>query len=111
MQDKQELTTLTKVLANVRKEGYKLDFTVGSDGLMHTMDGKLKFSPDQLQIVNFYRFEGESNPDDMAILYVLETTTGEKGTISDAYGTYSDSVVEAFMKQVPDLGKNLDTRS
>ncbi|MBJ6119191.1 hypothetical protein JAO76_13360 [Pontibacter sp. BT310] len=111
MQNKEELTTLTKVLTNVRKEGYKTDFTVGDDGLMHTMDSTLKFGPDQLKIVNFYRFEGESNPDDMAILYVLETNTGEKGTISDAYGPYSDSQVEAFMRQVPDMGKNLDSRS
>ncbi|MEJ8756943.1 hypothetical protein WG947_08055 [Pontibacter sp. H259] len=111
MQDKEELTTLVRVLESVRKEGYKIDFTLGDDGLLHTMDSQLKFSPEQLKIVNFYRFEGESNPDDMAILYVLETSTGEKGTISDAYGTYSDVAVEAFMKQVPDLGKNLDTRS
>ncbi|MBB6611824.1 hypothetical protein H7F15_12305 [Pontibacter sp. Tf4] len=111
MQDKEQLKTLINVLAHVRKEGYTTDFMVGDDGLMHTMDSKLKFGPDQLKIVNFYRFEGESNPDDMAILYVLETNTGEKGTISDAYGPYSDSQVEAFMRQVPDMGKNLDTRS
>ncbi|MBC5774771.1 hypothetical protein H8S95_11910 [Pontibacter sp. KCTC 32443] len=111
MEDKEELTTLIKVLAGVRKEGYKLDFTLGADGLLHTMDGKMKFTPDQLRIVNFYRFEGESNPDDMAILYVLETKNGLKGTISDAYGTYSDTAVEAFMKQVEDLGKDLDRHS
>ena len=108
MQDKEELTTLVNVLAKVRKEGYKLDFTLGDDNLLHTMDSKLKFSPEQLKIVNFYRFEGQSNPDDMAILYVLETNTGEKGTITDAYGTYSDASIEAFMKLVPDMGKDLD---
>ncbi|HEY4652424.1 MAG TPA: hypothetical protein VIG72_13465 [Pontibacter sp.] len=111
MEDKQELTTLVKILTDVRKQGYKTDFTVGEDNLLHSLDGKLKFTPDQVQIVNFYRFEGESNPDDMAILYVIETSTGAKGTISDAYGTYSDTAVQAFMKQVEDLGKNIDTRS
>lgn len=111
MQDKVELTTLIKILADVRKAGYKTDFVVGDDRRMHSMDGKMSFTPDQVQIVNFYRFEGESNPEDMAILYVLETSTGAKGTISNAYGTYSDTVVEAFMKQVHDLGKNIDTRS
>jgi len=78
--------------------------------LLTTMDSKQKFTPDQVQIVNFYRFEGESNPDDMAILYVLETSTGAKGTISDSYGPYADETIETFMKQVRDLGKNLDTR-
>ncbi|MER2998513.1 hypothetical protein [Pontibacter populi] len=111
MQNNEQLTSLVNVLALVRKDGYNVDFTLGDDGLLHTMDSQLKFSPEQLKIVNFYRFEGESNPDDMAILYVLETNTGEKGTITDAYGTYSDAAVEAFMRQVPDMGKDLDKRS
>lgn len=111
MQDKEELTSLVNVLARLRKEGYNQDFMVSDDGRLCTMDGKECFTPDQLQIVNFYRFEGESNPDDMAILYVLETATGTKGTLSDAYGTYSDEKIEDFMKQVRDLGKDLDKAS
>ena len=110
MEDKIELTSLVSVLTKVRNEGYKLDFKVTEDGFLSTMDDKQRFTTDQVQIVNFYRFEGESNPDDMSILYVLETTSGAKGTISDAYGPYSDETVETFMKQVKDYGKNLDTR-
>ncbi|MFD2999377.1 hypothetical protein ACFS7Z_03310 [Pontibacter toksunensis] len=110
MENKAELTPLITVLAQLRKEGVKLDFKVTEEGMLSTMDDKQKFGPDEVRIVNFYRFEGESNPDDMAILYVLETTSGAKGTISDAYGTYSDETIETFMKKVQDLGKNLDTR-
>ncbi|WP_162053181.1 hypothetical protein [Pontibacter pamirensis] len=110
MQNKVELTSLVSVLAQVKKEGYKLDFRVTEDGMLSTMDSKQQFRPDEVRIVNFYRFEGESNPDDMAILYVVDTTSGAKGTISDAYGLYSDEATETFMKQVQDLGKNLDTR-
>jgi len=110
MEDKEELTPLSAVLKDVRKEGYTCDFMVHEDARLQTMDGKQSFSPEQVRIVNFYRFEGESDPDDMAILYVLETNTGLKGTISDAYGTYSDDRVETFMKQVVDLGKNIDKR-
>ena len=110
MQDKVELTPLVTVLAQVQKEGYRQDFKVTDDGRLSTMDDKQQFTHDQVQIVNFYRFEGESNPDDMSILYVLETSTGLKGTISNAYGPYADETIDAFMKQVTDLGKNLDTR-
>lgn len=98
------------VIAQLRKEGCKLDFRVTEEGMLSTMDGKEKYSPEQVRIVNFYRFEGESNPDDMSILYVLETDTGLKGTVSDAYGTYSDETIESFMKQVQDLGKDIDSR-
>ncbi|RDV16803.1 hypothetical protein DXT99_03215 [Pontibacter diazotrophicus] len=110
MQNKVELTSLVSVLAQVKKEGYKLDFRVTEDGMLSTMDSKQQFRPDEVRIVNFYRFEGESNPDDMSILYVVDTTSGAKGTISDAYGLYSDELIENFMKQVEDLGKNLDKR-
>ncbi|WP_266205101.1 hypothetical protein [Pontibacter kalidii] len=108
MEDKVELTSMVHVLARLRKEGYTEDFRVTEDGKLCTLDGKQEFVPDQVQIVNFYRFEGESYPGDMAILYVLETASGAKGTLSDAYGTYGDEIVENYMRQVKDLGKNLD---
>lgn len=111
MENKVELTSMTRVLTKVKKEGYKLDFFVTKDGKLSTMDGKQQFLPEQVRIVNFYRFEGETNPGDMEILYVLDTDTGAQGTISDAYGPYSDSQVEDFMKQVEDLGKDLDRHS
>lgn len=108
MQDKVELTSMVKILDQLRKEGYTEDYKITENGRMCTINGKESFGPEQVNIVNFYRFEGESNPDDMAILYVIETNSGHKGTISDAYGTYSDETVESFMKQVRDLGKNID---
>lgn len=110
MQDKVELTPLITVLAQVKKEGHKLDFKVTDDGFLSTMDDKQRYTADQVQIVNFYRFEGESNPDDMSILYVLETSDGLKGTITNAYGPYANETIDNFMKQVTDLGKDLDTR-
>ncbi|MBC5992284.1 hypothetical protein [Pontibacter cellulosilyticus] len=111
MQDRDELTSMINVLAQLRKEGYTEDYKITEDGNMCTINGQEIFEPEQVRIVNFYRFEGESNPDDMAILYVIETTTGHKGTISDAYGTYSDDTVENFMKKIKSLGKDIDRNS
>jgi hypothetical protein len=110
MEDKVEMTPMVSVLAQLREEGFTVDFKVTENGKLSTMDDKQQFAPEEVYIVNFYRFEGESYPDDMAILYVLETSSGARGTISDAYGPYSDETVETFMKQVKDMGKNLDTR-
>jgi len=108
MQDKEELTSMVTILNQLRQEGYTAEFKITDDGTMCVIDDKESFRPDQLRIVNFYRFEGESNPDDMAILYVVEAENGQKGTITDAYGTYSDLSLENFMRQVQDMGKNLD---
>ena len=56
-------------------------------------------------MVNFFRFEGTSSPEDNAILYVIETSDGEKGTLVDAYGMYSDPYVDRFIKNVEDVNK------
>ncbi|WP_439882677.1 hypothetical protein ACSX1A_05795 [Pontibacter sp. MBLB2868] len=111
MEDKEDMTSLLTVLNELKKEGYTVDFRLTDEGKICTNDGSECFTPDEVQIVNFYRFEGESNPDDMSILYVLRSKSGIKGTVSDAYGTYSDEALEKFMKNVKDLGKDLDKAS
>jgi hypothetical protein len=108
MQEKERMTSMVKVLENVKKDGYVTDFRVTDGGVLCVLDNSQTFVPAEVKIVDFYRFEHDTNPGDMAILYVLETFNGLKGTISDAYGTYSDSLTETFMKQVEDLRKNLD---
>ncbi len=107
MQDKVEERSLVNVLNRLRKDGYTYDFKVSGEGKLCTMEDKHTFAPEQVQIVDFYRFEGESDPDDMSILYVIETTTGLKGTISNSYGHYADDKVDDFLKLFEDLGKNL----
>ena len=108
MEDKVELTSLVGVLNKVHKDGYKIDFKVTEDGRLATMDDKESFGPDQVRIVDFYRFEGETNPGDMAVLYVLETSSGAKGSITNSYGAYADETIDTFMKKVEDLGMDLD---
>lgn len=110
MQDKIEERSLVNVLNRLRKDGYKYDFKVSGQGKLCNMVNKDEFGPDQVRIVDFYRFEGESDPDDMSILYAVETSSGLKGTISNSYGPYADTGVDSFLKQVEDLGKNLDKK-
>ena len=54
----------------------------------------------QIEIINFFRFEGESDPDDNAILYVIETNDGVKGILIDAYGVYNSSKISQFLRNV-----------
>jgi len=84
------------------KQGYDTEFQIVEEGLK-SLKTKKVYQPEELTIVNHHRFEGITNPDDMAILYVIETKDGQKGTIVDAYGLYSDDDLGAFMKKVMDL--------
>jgi hypothetical protein len=81
------------------QEGYESNFKATEEGLCCVETSKV-YNPSEIHIVNFYRFEGISDPSDNSILYAIETTDGTKGTLIDAYGAYSDANVEKFMKQV-----------
>ncbi len=57
------------------------------------------FSSESVKIVEFHRFEGDSNVSDMAILYVIETSDKCKGVLIDAFGTYGNTTLGDFLKQ------------
>ena len=109
MQDKEEERALINVEKKLTADGYVKDFKV-CEGRLHTIDDESQktYGPEEVTIVDFYRFEGESDPDDMSILYAIEAHDGVRGTISNAFGTYADADTDAFLRQVEDLGKNLD---
>ncbi|MCC3156063.1 hypothetical protein LJ737_02385 [Hymenobacter sp. 15J16-1T3B] len=109
MQDKEEERALVNVEKKLTADGFTADFAV-QDGRLCVMgsDKNVSYAPEEVTIVDFYRFEGESNPDDMSILYAIEAHDGTRGTISNAFGTYGDDQIDTFLRKVEDLGKNLD---
>lgn len=103
------MNTLSECYESAVKHGYTEQFSVTPEGL-YTPTTRMHYQPDQVHVVNFYRFEGSSNPDDMSILYIIETTDGPKGTLIDAYGTYADSDVNEFITAVHDFHKQVDKK-
>jgi hypothetical protein len=85
-------------------QGYDDDFKVTDQGLKSLKTEKV-YQPDQVKIINFFRFEGQSDPNDNTIMYVIETTDGLKGTLIDAYGPYADRKVAEFMTHVESIHK------
>ena len=100
------MKSLATCLNRMIKDGYKEDFKVTDDGLLGLQKNKL-YKPDHVHIVNFFRFEGNSDPDDNAILYVIETDDGARGTLVDGYGIYADPQVEEFIKKVENINKKV----
>ena len=98
------MNTMSEIMTLASSRGYVTAFRVTPKGLF-AAEPERYFSPAQTHIDNFYRFEGVSNPDDMSILYLIETSDGTKGTLVDAYGTYSDSLTSDFIKKVEDIHK------
>ena len=98
------MKSLSSCVNRMKEEGYHEDFQVSAKGLS-TFDKSKTYKPDQVRIVNFYRFEGESDPGDNTILYVMETDDGVKGTLVDGYGAYADAEVSKFIVEIEKIQK------
>ena len=84
--------------------GFTANFNV-MDGLLHHADSGKSYQPEQVHVVDFFRFEGVSDPDDNDILYLIRTNDGRRGTLADAYGIYASPDVGEFFIDVEDFKK------
>jgi len=78
--------TLTDAMARLRAEGYQADFFATDDGRLGCRTCNANEDPATMQIEHTVRFEGESNPDDEAILLAIRCGCGCLGLYSAAYG-------------------------
>lgn len=88
MEDKIEMTTLTSVLEKLRVKKMDNEFSMTEDGF--GIGNNKFYQPEDLKIIRNYRFEGDSDPSDNAVLYLIEANDGLIGYSLDAYGAYSD---------------------
>ena len=71
--------TLSETLNDLRKEGYTEDFNLLQDCL-ECRNGQYKVFSNEFKVDKYFRFEGESNPSDSAILYAISSDrVGLKG--------------------------------
>lgn len=87
--------TLSQATDDLAKRGYTLDFNLTEEGLL--CDG-VQCSIADFVIVEFYRFEGFSSPDDLAVVYALERADGGKGVLVTGYGISADGPSAALIK-------------
>jgi hypothetical protein len=94
------MQSMTGAIDDLRRRGFTANLSVVGNRLRVAGAGE-SFRPADLVVREHQRFEGVSDPDDMAILYAIETTGGLRGTLSDAYGVYADPLISEFMATVP----------
>ena len=109
MQDIPSMNTLSAVINKMVKQGYTDTLKVTQQGLYST-EKEFTYAPAAVRIINFYRFEGQSDPADNAIMYVIETEDGVKGILIDAYGAYSDEKINKFISEVEEINKKASVK-
>ncbi len=109
MVEKEHMKTLASCINSLTTSGYQTQFKIVKGLGLKSLTTEKVYKPEDVKINSFYRFEGESDPADNSILYAIETTTGEKGTLTDAYGAYGDAQISAFIKEVEEIEKKAHT--
>ena len=82
------------------RRGFTDGFRVVDGNLQVLTTGKV-LQPGDLVIREVHRFEGISDPDDMAVVYAIESTTGVQGALIDAFGVYADPAKAAVLAAIP----------
>jgi len=100
------MKNLSSVTNKMVLNGYVDDFKMSDKGLRSLKTEKV-YQPEEVNVINFFRFEGQSDPNDNTIMYVIETSDGLKGTLVDAYGPYADRKLAEFMQQVESFQKKV----
>jgi hypothetical protein len=85
------MTTLTAILVQLKKEGYTENFNL-QDRYLTGQRSAIRLSPHEFTVDKQYRFEGESDPDEEALVYAISSPKFNlKGTLVNGYGIYGDA--------------------
>jgi len=82
------MTTLSQVIEKLRLKRQDNEFILTHEGF--TIGNGKFYQPHELKIIKTFRFEGDSDPSDSSILYVMESNDGTLGYSVDAYGAMSN---------------------
>jgi hypothetical protein len=94
--------TVTEAMRDLKDLGYTIDFSILIDGeclVCHQTSTRL--APDDFEIDDFYRFEGDSDPGDEMIVYAISSKKKNvKGVVVQAYGLYADAATSSIVEKL-----------
>jgi hypothetical protein len=87
MQHKTHYDTVSKAIEALQEQGYTADFNIEDNSLVC---GEGKFDADNFEVVDVYRYEGNTDPADEAAVYAIQSSNGLKGILVTGYGASAD---------------------
>jgi uroporphyrinogen-III synthase len=97
MSAKYKYATVMEAIKQLRDKGFTVDFNLEKNALSAN---SRNYHKDDFEITEVYRYEGESNPDDEATVYGIESHDGVKGILVTSYGMYIDEVSEELLQKL-----------
>lgn len=91
------MNTVSETIDMLKKEGYTEDFNLSPE-YIGTSSDHFKLFHDEFAIDKFYRFEGESDPDDEATVYAISSAKYNiKGILVNGAGIYTDDIADELL--------------
>lgn len=92
--------TVVDALKGLKERGYTINFNIAFDKLICS-ENNTCLNPNEFNITEVYRFEGNSNPADEDVVYAVESITGNiKGLVTSAFGLYADAASTEMIKKL-----------
>lgn len=89
--------TVLEAIKQLRDLGFMVDFNIAGNAL--TVNDA-NYDCDDFEITEIYRYEGDSNPDEEATVYGIESKDGVKGILVTSYGMYIEDASEDLLKKL-----------
>ena len=91
--------TLSEAVNGLKQRGYTIDFNIVAGKLVceHT---PVSLSPAEFEISAVYRFEGNTDPADEAVVYAIESKHGHRGLLVNAYGPDADAASDELVRKL-----------
>ena len=93
--------TLSTAVDALTKEGFTEDFKAEENCIL-ALYSKKEYQPEDLKIVNTFRFEGMTNLEDQMLLFAIVAHDGLKGTLVMSYSAEHFQNVE-LIKQIKEI--------
>ena len=97
MERRVHYATVSEAIEKLRKQGFTTDFNLEENCIVcnHT-----KYEADDFEIVDVYRYEGNTDPADEATVYAIESKDGTKGILVTGYGISVDSMSALLLSKL-----------
>jgi len=89
--------TVVEAIKGLKERGYSIDFNLEADCISCSSS---KLRPSEFTITEVYRFEGNSDPADEAVVYAIESRDGRKGVLVNGFGVSSDEIGEEMVEKL-----------
>ena len=95
--------TVSCALEELAQKGFTVDFNIQENRIIN--------SPHDFQIEHVYRYEGESDPGDEAMVFGIKSSTGEKGVFVAGLSAFTDKSAAMVLNELSIKGRKEEQQS